>query len=75
MEQESIAFYNQSKMANELEIKIKFNQMVKSKFLNRLHTKLLKLPNGHFYDSDYGRFIRAALDENPSLWDRNYIAL
>ena len=30
MEQESIAFYNQSKMANELEIKLKFNQMVKS---------------------------------------------
>ena len=30
MEQESIAFHNQSKMANELEIKMKFNQMVKS---------------------------------------------
>ena len=30
IEQESIAFYNQVKMANELEIKMKFNQMVKS---------------------------------------------
>ena len=73
MEQESIAFYNQSKMANELEIKIKFNQMVKSKFLNRLHTKLLKLPNGHFYDSDFGRSIRAALNESPSLLGGNNI--
>ena len=29
-EQESKAFYNQSKMANELEIKIEFNQLIKS---------------------------------------------
>ena len=40
-EQESKAFYNQFKMANELEIKMNFNQMVKSEaYKNKLSIEI-----------------------------------